>query len=445
MQVTETAAAGLKREYRVVVPLSELAEKVSERLDEIKGRVQLRGFRPGKVPAAHLKRLYGKSAMAEVVEAAVREANSKIVTDHNLKLATEPKVVLPTEQGAIEGVIDGKTDLAYTVEMEIVPPITLADFKTIKVERLTAPVEDSEVDQAVQTIADQNKPFAAKDGGAENGDRITISFVGTMDSVPFDGGSGDDVPIVLGSGQFIPGFEEQLIGIKSGDSRTVDVKFPENYQAAAVAGKDASFAVTVKSVEAPGAVTLDDDFAKTLGLESLAKLKEMVRERIEREHAGASRQKLKRALLDQLDAKHKFDPPPTLVEQEFDSVWSTVENDLKQQGRTFADEGTTEEKAREEYRTIAERRVRLGLVIAEIGEKNDIKVSEDQLTQAVLAQTRMMPGQEQKVWEYYRNNPGALAALRAPIFEDKVVDFLLELADVSDKQVSRDELFKEEE
>jgi trigger factor len=445
MQVTETAAAGLKREYRVVVPLSELADKVSERLDELKDRVQLKGFRPGKVPAAHLKRLYGKSAMAEVVEAAVREANSKIVTDNNLKLATEPKVVLPTEEGAIEGVIDGRTDLAYTVEMEIVPPITLADFKTIKIERLTAPVEDSEVDQAVQTIADQNKPFAAKDGGAENGDRITVSFVGTMDGTPFDGGSGDDVPIVLGSGQFIPGFEEQLIGAKAGESRTVNVKFPESYQAAAVAGKEASFAVTVKSVEAPGPVTLDDDFAKTLGLESLAKLKEMVRERIQSEHAAASRQKVKRTLLDQLDAKHKFDPPPTLVEQEFESVWSTVENDLKQQNRTFADEGTTEEKAREEYRAIAERRVRLGLVIAEIGEKNDIKVSEDQLTQAVIAQARMMPGQEQKVWEYYRSNPGALAALRAPIFEDKVVDFLLELADVTDKQVSREELFKEDE
>jgi trigger factor len=445
MQVTETAAAGLKREYRVVVPLNELAEKVNERLDELKGRVQLRGFRPGKVPAAHLKRLYGKSAMAEVVEAAVREANSKIVTDNNLKLATEPKVVLPTEEGAIDGVIEGKSDLSYTVEMEIVPPITLADFKTIKVERVTAPVEDSEVDQAVQTIADQNKPFVAKDSGAEKGDRITISFVGTMDGVPFEGGSGEDVPLELGAGQFIPGFEDQVIGAKAGESRTVDVKFPENYQAPAVAGKDASFAVTVKGVEAPGTVTLDDDFAKTLGLESFAKLKEMVRERIEREHTGVSRQKLKRALLDQLDAKHKFDPPPTLVEQEFNSVWATVENDLKQQGRTFADEGTTEEKAREEYRSIAERRVRLGLVIAEIGEKNGINVSEDQLTQAVIAQARMMPGQEQKVWEYYRNNPGALAALRAPIFEDKVVDFLLELADVTDKQVSREELFKEEE
>ena len=445
MQVTETAAAGLKREYRVVVPLTELAERVSERLDEIKGRVQLRGFRPGKVPAAHLKRLYGKSAMAEVVEATVREANSKIVTDHNLKLATEPKVVLPTEEGAIEGVIEGKTDLAYTVEMEIVPPITLADFKSIKIERLTAPVEDSEVDQAVQTIADQNRPFAPKDGGAEKNDRVSMSFVGTMDGEPFDGGSGEDVPIVLGSGQFIPGFEDQLMGIKSGESRTVGVKFPENYQAAAIAGKDASFAVTVKSVEAPGAVALDDDFAKTLGLESLAKLREAVRERIEREHAGASRQKVKRALLDQLDAKHKFDPPPTLVAEEFNSVWSTVENDLKQQGRTFTDEGTTEEKSREEYHGIAERRVRLGLVIAEIGEKNNIKVSEDQLTQAVVAQARMMPGQEQKIWDYYRNNPQALASLRAPIFEDKVVDFLLELADVTHKQVSREELFKEDE
>ena len=445
MQVTETAAAGLKREYRVVVPLTELAEKVGERLDELKGRVQLRGFRPGKVPAAHLKRLYGKSAMAEVVEAAVREANSKIVTDHNLKLATEPKVVLPTDEGAIESVIDGKTDLSYTVEMEIVPPITLADFKTIKIERLTAPVDDAEVDQAMQTIADQNKPFAAKDGGAENGDRVTMSFVGTIDGQPFDGGSAEDAPIVLGSGQFIPGFEDQVLGVKTGESRTVNVKFPENYQAPAIAGKDASFAVTVKSVEAPGPVTLDDDFAKTLGLESLAKLREVVRERIDREHAAASRQKVKRSLLDQLDAKHKFDPPPTLVEEEFNSVWSTIENDLKQQGRTFADEGTTEEKAREEYRGIAERRVRLGLVIAEIGEKNDIKVSEDQLTQAVVAQARMMPGQEQKIWDYYRNNPSALAALRAPIFEDKVVDFLLELVGVTDKQVSREELFKEEE
>jgi len=446
MEVTETAAAGLKREYRVVVPATDLEAKVNARLDDLKGRVQLRGFRPGKVPVAHLKRLYGKSAMAEVIEAAVREANSKIVTDRGFKLATEPRVVLPPEEGAVEGIIAGKADLAYTVELEIVPQITLGDFKTIKLERLTAPVEDAEIDQAVQTIGEQNRPHSDKgDALAEKGDRIVISFEGTVDGAPFQGGSGDDISLVLGAGQFIPGFEEQLLGAKAGETRTVNVKFPDNYRTSAVAGKDALFSVAVKKVEAPGAVALDDEFAKSLGLESLAKLRDAVRERIEREHASASRQKIKRALLDQLDARHKFEPPPTLVEEEFKNVWSTIENDLKQQGRTFADEGTTEEKAREEYRAIAERRVRLGLVLAEIGEKNNLQVSDEQLSQAVVAQARMAPGQEQQVWDYYRNNPNALAALRAPLFEDKVVDFLLELAEVTEKPVSRDELFKEDE
>ena len=445
MEVTETAAAGLKREYRVVVPATDLAAKVNERLDDLKGRVQLRGFRPGKVPVAHLKRLYGKSAMAEVIEAAVREANSKIVTDNGLKLATEPKVVLPSGEGAVEGVIEGKSDLAYTVEMEIVPPITLADFKTIELARLTAPVTDEEVDRALQALSEQNRPFVAKAGGAEKGDRVTVSFTGAMAGEPFEGGSGEDVPMVLGSGQFIPGFEDQLIGIKAGENRSFDVKFPEGYPVANVAGKDATFAVAAKAVEAPGTVTLDDDFAKTLGLESLAKLRDALRERVEREHAAASRQKIKRALLDQLDARHKFEPPPTLVEEEFNNVWSQIENDLKQQNRTFEDEGTTEEKARAEYRAIAERRVRLGLVLAEIGEKNNIKVTDEQLTQAIVAQARLVPGREQQIWDYYRNNPAAIASLRAPIFEDKVVDFLLELAKVADKQVSREELFKEDE
>ncbi len=445
MQVTETAAAGLKREYRVVVPATDLEAKVQERLDDLKGRVQLRGFRPGKVPVAHLKRLYGKSAMAEVIEAAVREANTKIVSDHGFKLATEPKVVLPTDEGAVEGVIEGKSDLAYTVEMEIVPPSTLADFKAIKLDRLTAPVADAEIDQALQTIGEQNRPFAAKSEGAEKGDRVTVSFQGTMNGETFEGGSGDDVPILIGSGQFIPGFEDHLIGMRAGESRTFDVKFPENYPAATVAGKEATFAVTAKTAETPGEITLDDAFAKTLGLESLAKLRDALRERIEREHASASRQKIKRALLDQLDAHHKFEPPPTLAEEEFNNVWQTIENDLKQQGRTFEDEGTTEEKARLDYRAISERRVRLGLVLAEIGEKNNIKVTDEQLSQAVVAQARMVPGQEQRVWDYYRNNPGALAALRAPIFEDKVVDFLLELVGVTEKQVSREELFKEDE
>lgn len=446
MQVTETAASGLKREYRVVFPATDLEARVNERLDELKGRVQLRGFRPGKVPVAHLKRIYGKSAMAEVIENAVREANDKIVSDHGFKLATEPKIVLPSEADGVEQVIAGKSDLAYTVEMEIVPPIALTDFKALKLERLVAEVTDAEVDQALQALAEQARPFhpKAEGAGAEKGDRVTISFQGTINGQAFEGGAAEDVPVLLGSGQFLPGFEDNLIGVKAGDSRTFDTKFPDGYPAANLAGKDATFAVTAKTVEAPGSVTLDDDFAKTIGFDSLAKLRDALRERIQREHAAASRQKIKRALLDQLDERHKFDPPPTLIEQEFDNVWSTLESDLKQQGRTFADEGTTEEKARADYRAIAERRVRLGLVIAEIGEKNNITVTEEQLRAAVMDQARQLPGREQQVWDYYRNNPGALAALRAPLFEDKVVDFLLELADVTDKQVSREELFKED-
>jgi trigger factor len=445
MQVTETSSAGLKREYRVIVPATDLEAKVNERLDDLKGRVQLRGFRPGKVPVAHLKRLYGKSAMAEVIEATVREANSKIVTDHGYRLAVEPKVVLPTEEGAVEGVIEGKADLSYTVEMEIVPAIALADFKSIKLTRLTSEVSDEEIDKALQAIADQNRPFVAKTEGAANGDRVTINFEGSLEGTPFEGGTGEDVPLVMGAGQFIPGFEENLAGLKAGENKTFDVKFPDDYRATHLAGKNATFAVTVKAVEAPGSVTIDDEFAKTLGVESLAKLKDAVKDRIAREHTLAARQKLKRGLLDQLDERHKFEPPPSLVEQEFANVWSQVENDLKQQNRTFEDEGTTEEKAREEYRGIAGRRVRLGLVIAEIGEKNNIRVSDDQLRAAVMEQVRQFPGQERQIWEYYQKNPNALAALRAPLFEDKVVDFLVELAEVTDKPVSRDELFKDDE
>lgn len=445
MQVTETAAAGLKREYRVVVPATDLEARVKERLDDLKNRVQLRGFRPGKVPVAHLKRLYGKAAMAEVIEAAVREANSKIVTEHGFKLAVEPKVVLPSEESTVEGVIAGKSDLAYTVEIEIVPPITLADFKAIKLERLAAEVTDAEIDEAVQRIAEQNRPFHAKAEGAEKGDRVTVSFQGTIDGKPFPGGTAEDVPMVLESDQFIAGFDDNLLGLKAAESKTFPLQFPESYPVGELAGKTATFAVTVKTVEAPGPIVIDDEFAKTLGLESIAKLREAVRTRLQGEHAAASRQKLKRALLDQLDEMHKFEPPPSLVEQEFSSVWSTVENDLKQEGRTFADKGTTEEKARAEYRAIAERRVRLGLVIAEIGERNNIRVTDEQLAAAVVQQTRQLPGREQEVWDYYRKNPGMLAALRAPLFEDKVVDFLVELATVTDRQVSREELFKDDE
>lgn len=447
MQVTETLSEGLKREFRVVVPAAELDAKLNDRLDEIKGRVNIHGFRPGKVPVAHLKRVYGRATMAEVIEATVRDTNSQIVDERGFKLAASPKVTMPEEKDAIEQLIQGKSDLDYTVAVEIVPPIALADFKSLKLEKLVSAVADSEIEEALARIAEQNKPYAPKAEGskAEKDDRVIISFAGTIDGVPFDGGKGDDTPVLIGSNTFIPGFEEQLVGIGAGETRTLKVKFPEHYGSAALAGKDAEFVVTAKAIEAASPVTVNDEFAKSLGLESLDKLRDAVKDRITRDHAAASRQKVKRQLLDQLDKAHKFDPPPTLVEEEFDRVWKSVLQELETERKTFADENTTEEKAKEEYRAISERRVRLGLVLAEIGEKNNITVSEEELNRALMEHVRQFPGQEQRVWDYYRQNPEAVASLRAPIFEEKVVDFLLELAEVTEKKVSREELFKEED
>jgi trigger factor len=426
------------------VPVGDLDARVDSRVTELKNTVQLKGFRPGKVPPAHLKKLYGRSLMAEAIEALVRETNAKIVTDNGYKLAMEPKVTMPEAQDEIEGVLKGESDFSYTVALEVLPPITLADFKSIKLDRPVAEVTQAEVDEAVDRIAEQNRPYAAKpeDGKVADRDRVTVSFTGTIDGEAFEGGSGEDIPVLVGSNTFIPGFEQQLIGMGAGETRTVTVQFPNNYLSEKLAGKTAVFEVTAKSIETPGELTVDDAFAKSLGLESLDKLKDAIRERLTRDHAGASRQKVKRVLLDRLDELHKFQAPPTLIEDEFNNVWKTVLSDLESQNKTFADEGTTEEKARDEYRAIADRRVRLGLVLAEIGEKNNIKVSDEELGRAAAERARQFPGQEQQVWEYYRKNPQALASMRAPIYEEKVVDFLLELASVTDKPVSREELFK---
>ncbi|MFG1349037.1 trigger factor [Xanthobacter autotrophicus] len=446
MQVTETQADGLKRAFRVVVSAADLGAKADAKLAELKGQVKLNGFRPGKVPVAHLKRVYGKTVMSEVIEQTVNETNGKIVEEHGFKLALQPKVKLPEEDPQAQGLLDGGKDLAYDLEIEILPKIELGNFKDISVEKLVVEVSDAEVDETIQRIADANRPFVTREGGyAENGDRVTIDFTGYVDGEKFPGGEGQDIDVLLGSNGFIPGFEEQLLGVYAGDNRTLNVTFPEGYAAQELAGKAATFEVTVKSVAAPGPLALDDEFAKTLGQDSLEKLKDMVRARIASEHTGAARQKVKRALLDALDATHQFAVPEGLVEQEFFGVWSRVQEDLAAQKRSFADEGTTEEEARADYRKIAERRVRLGLVLAEIGERNNIQVSEDEVTRAVVERARQFPGQEQQVWEYYRRTPEALASVRAPLFEEKVVDFLLELANVTEKTVTKEELYKEEE
>ena len=447
MQVTETLADGLKREYRVVVPASDLDAKVNARLEDLKGRVRINGFRPGKVPVGHLKRVYGRAVMAESIEETVREANASIVSDHGFKLAKEPKVTLPEAEADVNAVVEGKADLSYSVAIEILPKIELADFSGISLEKLTAAVTDEEVDEAVKRLAEQSRPFEEKGAGAkaETGDKVTVSFTGTIDGKPFEGGTGEDIAVELGSNSFIPGFEEQLVGIAAGETRTVNASFPENYLNRDLAGKAASFEVVAKSIATPGTVSVDDAYAKSLGMESLDKLKEALKERIAREHAAESRRKVKRQLLDALDQRHRFELPPTLVEEEFENVWRTVTKDLEAQKKTFADENTTEEAARAEYRGIAERRVRLGLVLSEIGAKNNIQVTDDELSRAVMDRARQFPGQEQRIWDYYRKSPEAAASLRAPLYEEKVVDFLLELVKTGEKTVSREELYRDED
>jgi trigger factor len=447
MQVTETLAEGLKHEFQISVPASDLDAKADARLVDLKDKVRLNGFRPGKVPVSHLKKVYGRSVMAETVEQTIRDTNTKIFTERGFRLATEPKVTMPTEEKAVEDILTGKSDLNYTVSIEVVPSIQLADFKGFSVEKPVADVTDTDVDEAIKRIADANRGYAAKGEGAkaENGDRVTVSFKGSIDGTPFDGGTGENIQVVIGSNTFIPGFEEQLLGMAAGETRTLKVSFPKNYTNLELAGKPAEFETTASLIEAPQDTEINDEFAKTLGLESLDKLKDAARERLAAEYAGATRQRVKRMLLDRLDEAHRFEAPPSLVDEEFKLMWNSIKAEMESGGKTFADEDTTEEAAKEEYRKIADRRVRLGLVLSEIGEKNKITVTEDEVSRAVIERARSMPGREKEVWEFYQKNANALAQLRAPIYEDKVVDFILELANVTEKKVTREDLYKDDD
>ena len=447
MQVTETLAEGLKHEFKVSVPASDIDAKVDARLVDMKDKVKLNGFRPGKVPVAHLKKVYGRSLAAETVEQLIRDTNAGIFTVRGFRLATEPKVTMPTEKDEVEAILDGRSDLNYSVAIEVVPPIELADFKTFNVEKPVADVTDADIDEALKRVADQSRPYEARPEGAkaENGDRVTVAFTGEINGEAFEGGAGSNIPVVIGSHVFIPGFEEQLIGMTVGETRKVKASFPKNYTVENLAGKDAEFETTASLIEAPLESKIDEDFAKSLGMESLDKLKEAMRERLVMEFGGASRQRVKRALLDKLDDAHKFDPPPSLVEEEFRLMWNSIEAEMNSTGKTFADENTTEEKAKAEYHAIADRRVRLGLVLSEIGEKNTMSVTDEEVQRALIERARQSPGREKEVYDFYRTNANALAQIRAPIYEDKVVDFILELANVSEKKVSREDLLKDED
>ena len=447
MQVTETHSEGLKRAYQVLLPAKDLEDRLNSELTGLKDKVQLKGFRPGKVPVAHLRKVYGRSVMAEVVQNAVNEANQKIITDNNLKLALEPQVEFPEDKAEVEKALEAKGDFAFKVNLEVLPTFELADLSDVSLTKYVAKPSDAEIQEALDRMAGQSRPFSEREEGAEaqSGDRVTIDFVGRIDGVEFDGGKGEGIDLELGSNTFIPGFEDQLVGAKVGESRLVKATFPEAYGAEALAGKDAEFDVTVTRIQAPGEAAIDDELAKNLGLESLDKLKEAISGAIGSDYEAASRRKLKKALLDALDGKYAFDLPPSLVAQEFANVWAQVEQDLKARGKTFEDEGTTEEASQAEYRKIAERRVRLGLVLAQVGESADIKVSDEEVNQALIARVRQFPGQEQAVWDFYRKNAQALAELRAPLFEEKVVDHVLSQVKLVEEPVSKETLFADED
>ncbi len=444
MQVTETLSEGLKREYNISLPASDLAAKLNGQLAELKTKVRINGFRPGKVPVEHLRKVYGKSVMADVMQEAIASANKKIIDDNHLRLAREPKVELPSDQAAIEAALEARGDLNFKVALEVLPVFEIGDFSQISLERLTVDVEPADVEAALDRLAEERRSYGEKPAGAtaEIHDRVTIDFDGTIDGVPFEGGEARDIQVALGSNTFLPGFEDQLIGVAVGDKRTVRATFPEAYAVRALAGKTADFAVTVKSVAARDPLVLDDEFAKSLGSESLDKLKEAIRDRIAAEYARASRDKLKRQLLDKLDQLYSFELPEGLVNQEFNSIWEQVTREHEASGRGFAEENTTEDAARADYRKIAERRVRLGLLLAEVGTRAEVKVSDEEMTQALVARARSFPGQEKQVWDFYRNNSQALAELRAPIYEEKVVDHILGLAKVEARNVTRGELLK---
>jgi trigger factor len=443
MNVTETNAEGLHRELKIVVGADELEEKLSSRLEDLKSKARIKGFRPGHVPKEHLRKVYGRSVMAEVVQQAVQETSQKAISDREERPAFQPQVKLPEDEAEINQIFDGKGDLAFTMTFEVLPTVEVMDLSKISLERPTTPVTDKDIDEAVERIIATNPTFTPKDGPAQKGDRVTIDFVGKLNGEAFDGGTATDAPITLGAGGFIPGFEEGLDGVSAGEEKVIEATFPDAYGEPKLAGKTVQFEVKVKEVAAPQAPTLDDEFAKSLGAESVSQMRETVKGRLEFDRNMASRLKVKRALLDALNEGHSFELPPTLVENEFKAIWDQVLHDQEHSKKTFEDEGTTEEKAKAEYQDIAARRVRLGLLLSEIGSKNEITVSDDEVNKALIERIRQFPGQERQVYDFYRNTPEALAELRAPIFEDKVVDYILELANVTDKDVSLEDLYKD--
>ncbi|MBT3305022.1 MAG: trigger factor [Alphaproteobacteria bacterium] len=440
MQVTETKSEGLSREFKVALPAKDIEEKISFRLNELAKTVSLPGFRPGKVPVAVLRQKYGPSVMGEILEQAVNDSSQQAMAEKGLRPAMQPEI-------EIDSFEDGK-DLEYTISVEILPEITPTDFSKITLERLVPNTNEAEIVNVLENLAKSNGSTntVSEDRKSKEGDVLMIDFLGRVDGVEFAGGKAEGYELTLGSGTFIPGFEDQLTGTKAGDKVDVKVTFPENYGAAELSGKDAVFEVTVHELRGTEPCAIDDELAKKVGMETLDALKNSIREEQEREFNNMARMTLKRELLDKLADGHDFEVPGKLLEREFDSIWSQFEEQRKAAAESDQpdpeDDGKSDDEQKKDFREIAERRVRLGLLMSEVGRVNNVEISQEDLNKQMMAEARNHPGREQEVFEYFKNNPQAMEQLSAPVYEEKVVDFILEKAKVTDKKAPMDDLIK---
>ncbi|MCT2399733.1 trigger factor [Novosphingobium mangrovi (ex Huang et al. 2023)] len=433
MQIVETTNEGLKRAYTVTIPAKTISERVEGEIKKIAPQVRMPGFRPGKVPANLVKKMHGEAIHQDALNTSIREAMDKLVSDNALRPAMNPDVSLG------EGYEQGK-DAELTVSLEVLPQIEAPSLEGLKLEKLTVPVAEDKVDEAVERIASQQQRFETKDGAAEDGDQVICDFTGKLDGVEFEGGKAEKQPIVIGSGNLIPGFEEQLVGLKAGEERVITVTFPEEYQAAHLAGKETTFDIVAHEIKAPAESKIDDDFAKELGLESLEQLRGLLKGQLEQETAGLTRTAMKRSLLDQLAAGHDFDVPPTMVEAEFSQIWQQLTHEASHEEDPEAALKEIEAE-KDDYRKIAERRVRLGLLLSEIGQANGVEVTQQEMSMLVSqAAQQYRPEDRQRFMEYVANDPMMAAQLRAPLYEDKVVDFLIEKAEVTEREVTAEEL-----
>ena len=440
MEVKELKSKGLKREFSITIGIDDIKEKKIKKLQDIASKAKIDGFRPGKVPTSHIEKLYGQSVMVEVIEEIVSEASQSVLQDRDLRAAVKPEVKLGSDMNEV---IEKNKDLIFTMNCEVLPEIEITDFSKIKLDKPVSKPTEKDIKDALEYLAKQNKSFkeVPEKTKSKDGDQVTIDYIGKIDDIAFDGGTANDANLVLGSKSFIDNFEDQLIGLKKGDKKLVNVKFPDNYQSSDLAGKDATFDVEIKKVSKAEDSKVNDDLAKNLGMEDLKTLKKNLEERIQQDFDSAARMKLKDSLLDVLEKKHKFKLPESMVNQEFDQMWNQLQQQLDQQKKELKDLELSEKEIRKNYTEISEKRVCTGLLIAEIGKQNNIQLEDNDINKALQIEMQKYPGQEKEILDYYQKNQDAIRQLTAPVFEDKVIDFILEKVDLKDVKVSREDLF----